>query len=181
MTAKNTTTKNLYFVTTTVVNWVDIFSRLKYKHIIIESLAFCQKNKGLEIYSWVLMPNHLHFIIGAENLEQVQTVLRDFKKFTSKKIIAELLEDIQESRREWMLQLFKQAGEKNQKISKYHFWQDGCYTEVTSSLKFFKQKLDYIHQNPVRAEFVRYPQDYLYSSAIDYAGGMGLLEVIVVR
>ena len=181
MAAKNTTTKNLYFVTTTVVNWVDIFSRPKYKHIIIESLAFCQKNKGLEIYSWVLMPNHLHFIIGAENLEQVQIVLRDFKKFTSKKIIAELLEDIQESRREWMLQLFKQAGEKNQKISKYHFWQDGCYTEGISSLKFFKQKLDYIHQNPVRAEFVRYPQDYLYSSAIDYAGGMGLLEVIVVR
>ena len=181
MAAKNTTTKNLYFVTTTVVNWVDIFSRPKYKHIIIESLAFCQKNKGLEIYSWVLMPNHLHFIIGAENLEQVQTVLRDFKKFTSKKIIAELLEDIQESRREWMLQLFKQAGEKNQKISMYHFWQDGCYTEVISSLKFFKQKLDYIHQNPVRAEFVRYPQDYLYSSAIDYAGSKGLLEVIVVR
>lgn len=181
MATKNTTTKNLYFVTTTVVNWIDIFSRPKYKHIIIESLAFCQKNKGLEIYAWVLMPNHLHFIIGAENLEQVQTVLRDFKKFTSKKIIAELQEDIQESRREWMLQLFKQAGEKNQKISKYHFWQDGCYTEVISSLKFFKQKLDYIHQNPVRAEFVRYPQDYLYSSAIDYAGGKGLLEVIVVR
>ncbi len=125
MAAKNTTTKNLYFVTTTVVNWVDIFSRPKYKHIIIESLAFCQKNKGLEIYSWVLMPNHLHFIIGAENLEQVQTVLRDFKKFTSKKIIAELLEDIQESRREWMLQLFKQAGEKNQKISNYHFGRMG--------------------------------------------------------
>ena len=83
-------------MTTTVVNWVDIFSRPKYKHIIIESLAFCQKTKGLKIYVWVLMPNHLHFIIGAENLEQVQTVLRDFKKFTSKKIVAELLEDIQE-------------------------------------------------------------------------------------
>ena len=69
----------------------------------------------------------------------------------------------------------------NKRINKYHFWQDGCYTEVISSLKFFKQKLDYIHQNPVRAEFVRYPQDYLYSSAIDYAGGRGLLEVIVVR
>lgn len=96
MATKNTTTKNLYFVTTTVVNWVDIFSRPKYKHIIIESLAFCQKTKGLKIYVWVLMPNHLHFIIGAENLEQVQTVLRDFKKFTSKKIVAELLEDIQE-------------------------------------------------------------------------------------
>lgn len=80
-----------------------------------------------------------------------------------------------------MLHLFRLAGEKNPKISKYHFWQDGCYTEVISSFKFFKQKLDYIHQNPVKAEFVRYPQDYLYSSAIDYAGGRGLLEVIGVR
>ena len=100
MAPKNTTTKNLYFVTTTVVNWVDIFSRPKYKHIIIESLQYCQKNKGLEIYAWVLMPNHLHFIIGAQDLDQVHSILRDFKKFTSKKILAELLNDIQESRRE---------------------------------------------------------------------------------
>ena len=181
MAPKNTTTKNLYFVTTTVVNWVDIFSRPKYKHIIIESLQYCQKNKGLEIYAWVLMPNHLHFIIGAQDLDQVHSILRDFKKFTSKKILAELLNDIQESRREWMLKLFNQAGEKDKKIAQYRFWQEGCYTEVISSLEFYKQKLNYIHQNPVRAEFVRYPQDYLYSSAIDYAGEKGLIEVIVVR
>ena len=80
-----------------------------------------------------------------------------------------------------MLKLFNQAGEKDKKIAQYRFWQEGCYSEVISSLEFYKQKLNYIHQNPVRAEFVRYPQDYLYSSAIDYAGGRGLLEVIVVR
>lgn len=181
MAPKNTTTKNLYFVTTTVVNWVDIFNRPKYKHIIIESLQFCQKNKGLEIYAWVLMPNHLHFIIGAQDLDQVHSILRDFKKFTSKRILAELQNDVQESRREWMLNLFAQAGEKDKKIAQYRFWQEGCYSEVISSLEFYKQKLNYIHQNPVRAEFVRYPQDYLYSSAIDYAAEKGLIEVIVVR
>lgn len=125
MATKNTTTKNLYFVTTTVVNWVDIFSRPKYKHIIIESLAFCQKTKGLEIYAWVLMPNHLHFIIGAENLEQVQTVLRDFKKFTSKKIVAELLEDIQESRREWMLHFSDWLGRRIRKSASIIFGRMG--------------------------------------------------------
>lgn len=70
---------------------------------------------------------------------------------------------------------------KDKKIAQYRFWQEGCYSEVISSLEFYKQKLNYIHQNPVRAEFVRYPQDYLYSSAIDYAGEKGLIEVIVVR
>ena len=181
MASKNTTTKNLYFVTTTVVDWVDVFSRPKYKHIVLESLQYCQKNKGLEIYAWVLMTNHLHFIIGANDIDQLHSILRDFKKFTSKKIIEELKEDIQESRREWMLKLFEQAGSDDKKIAQYRFWQEGCYTEVISSLAFYKQKLNYIHQNPVRAEFVKAPQDYLYSSATDYAGGKGLLDVIVAR
>ncbi len=181
MASKNTTTKNLYFVTTTVVDWVDVFSRPKYKHIVLESLQYCQKNKGLEIYAWVIMTNHLHFIIGANDIDQLHSILRDFKKFTSKKIIEELKEDIQESRREWMLKLFEQAGSDDKKIAQYRFWQEGCYTEVISSLAFYKQKLNYIHQNPVRAEFVKAPQDYLYSSATDYAGGKGLLDVIVAR
>ena len=80
-----------------------------------------------------------------------------------------------------MLKLFEQAGSDDKKIAQYRFWQEGCYTEVISSLAFYKQKLNYIHQNPVRAEFVKAPQDYLYSSATDYAGGKGLLDVIVAR
>ncbi len=181
MATRNSTSKNLYFVTATVVGWIDIFTRPKYKHIILESLQYCQKSKGLEIYAWVLMPNHLHAILGAADIDQMQAILRDFKKFTSKKILAELKEDVQESRREWMLQVFEEAAEDDKKISKYRFWQEGCYMEVISSLEFYRQKLNYIHQNPVRAEFVRYPQEYLYSSAIDYAGEKGLLDVIVAR
>lgn len=181
MAEKDAFVKELYFVTTTVVDWIDIFSRAKYKHLVLESLEYCQKKKGLEIYVWVLMTNHLHMIIGAESIDAVQAILRDFKKFTSKKILSDLCCDDEESRREWMLKSFERAGAKDKKISSFRFWQEGCYTEVIYSLDFFNQKLKYIHQNPVRAEFVRYPEEYLYSSAIDYCGEKGLLDVIVVR
>ena len=62
-------TKDLYFTTSTVVDWVDIFTRPEYKHIILDSLAYCQESKGLDIYAWVLMTNHLHMIVGARNEE----------------------------------------------------------------------------------------------------------------
>jgi len=77
----------VYFVTDTVVDWVDIFSRPVYKHIIIDSLQYCQKEKGLIIYAWVLMTNHMHMIVGSSGENRVSDILRDFKKFKSKEII----------------------------------------------------------------------------------------------
>ena len=180
MSSTDSLTKDLYFATVTVVGWADIFTRPTYKHVILDSLDYCRLHKQLEIYAWVLMPNHLHLIVSADTSERVNGVLRDFKKFTSKKILALLLDDIQESRRGWMLRLFHIAGAEDRKISGYRFWQRGCHVEMLSSLDFFLQKLHYIHQNPVKAEIVAKPEDYLYSSAIDYAGGTGLLDVIVV-
>lgn len=97
----------LYFITITVVDRVDIFTRPKYKHIILESLAYCQQKKGLKIYASVLMSNHLHMIVSAGTEQTVADIMRDFKKFTGKRILAELEEDPQESRREWMLDRFR--------------------------------------------------------------------------
>ncbi len=77
-------TGEVYFVTDTVVDWVDIFSRPCYRHIIIESLQHCQKQKGLIIYAWVLMTNHMHMIVGSSGINKVSDIMRDFKKFTSK-------------------------------------------------------------------------------------------------
>lgn len=218
----NTTTKHLYFVTTTVVNWIDVFTRPKYKQIILDSLAFCQQTKGLEIYAWVLMPNHLHMIVGvAETMAADKTteadcksaetgkqcprddasfmasIMRDFKKFTSKKILEALLNDTQESRRGWMLRLFAEASESRRianpakhegcRIANpptqdhYRFWQEGYYSETICTEKFFRQKLDYIHNNPVKAEIVDKREYYPFSSARDYMGEKGLLDVIVIR
>ena len=66
MQIQNRVTKEMYFITSTVVDWVDVFTRPVYKHVIIESLEYCQKEKGLIIYAWVLMTNHLHVIVGAK-------------------------------------------------------------------------------------------------------------------
>lgn len=169
----------LYFVTSTVVDWIDIFTRPKYKHIILESLSYCQEKKGLKIYAWVLMSNHIHLIVSSANEASVSDILRDFKKFTSKRILAELEIDPKESRREWMLDRFRFAGANDKKISKYRFWQEGCYPELIYLYDFYLQKLNYIHNNPVRQEIVSKPEDYLYSSAVNYTGEKGLLEVIV--
>jgi len=173
-------TGEVYFVTDTVVDWVDIFSRPGYKHIVIDSLKYCQKEKGLIIYAWVLMTNHLHMIIGTNSANKVGDITRDYKKFISKEVIHTLESDILESRRKWMLNRFEYAGRYDKKIKDYRFWQEGNNIQEIFLQDFFYQKLNYIHQNPVRAEFVNNPEEYRYSSAIDYAGGKGLLDVVVI-
>ena len=173
-------TKELYFTTSTVIDWVDIFTRPVYKHIVVESLAYCQEQKGLDIYSWVLMTNHLHMIVGTNKADiSLSDILRDFKKYTNKKILAAIEGNQQESRKEWVLDRCHFAGKNDKKIKNYRFWQEGNHVEQLYTYDFYKQKLDYIHMNPVRQEIVERPEEYLYSSARNYAGIKGLLNVIV--
>jgi len=173
-------TEDIYFTTTTVVDWVDIFTRPRYKHVIIESLRHCQQHKGLEIYAWVLMSNHLHLIVSARGTDKLSDILRDFKKYTSKEILRTLETDIQESRKEWMLNRFEYAASNNKKIKKYHFWQDGNDMQPVYTYDYLMQKLDYIHQNPVVGEIVDKAENYRYSSATDYADGKGLLDICFI-
>lgn len=103
---------------------VDVFTRSTYTDIVLESLRYCQKEKGLRIHAWCIMSNHLHLMISTKFGSHPSDVLRDFKKFTSKQIIA-VIEDKEqlESRRNWMLWIFRQAGEENAKNKTYQFWQ----------------------------------------------------------
>ena len=173
-------TKELYFITTTVVDWIDIFTRPIYKQIILDSLIYCQKEKGLDIYAWVLMSNHLHMVVGVRDDKQtISDILRDFKKYTSKKILASIEENPEESRKVWMVDRFWFVGNNDRKIKNYKFWQDGNNIEQIYTYEFFLQKVNYIHNNPVKQEIVERPEDYLYSSARDYAGLKGLLTVII--
>ena len=172
-------TKELYFTTTTVIDWMDVFTRPQYKHIVVESLGYCQENKGLDIYAWVLMTNHLHMIVGIRGENTIGDLLRDFKKFTSKRIVKAIQDNQQESRKNWMMNRFWFRGANDKKITNYRFWQEDNHVEQLYSYDFYKQKLDYIHLNPVRQEIVQDPSDYLYSSARNYAGMDGLLKVIV--
>ena len=167
-----------FFVTFTVTGWVDVFTRPVYKHIMLDSIRYCQENKGLLLYSWCLMTNHIHMIASSEGNLSLDGIIRDLKKFTSKKL-SKTIQNVPESRAEWILNMFRFRGSCHPKNIELKFWQDGydCFELITASV--FEQKLNYIHDNPVRAEIVEEPHHYLYSSARNYAGMPGLLNVII--
>lgn len=168
-----------HFLTLQVVYWIDLFSRKSYRDIIIDSLKFCQKEKGLEIFAWVIMSNHIHILTRSATGELSNTI-RDFKKFTSKKIILEITENPKESRKEWMLRLFSHAAKRQNKLGKYQVWTHENHAIETTSNAFLESKVEYIHENPVRAGIVRNPEDYIYCSAPIYAGNEGLIEIIPI-
>jgi REP element-mobilizing transposase RayT len=124
------------------------------------------------------MSNHVHLVVSAKN-NDTSEILRDFKKFTSKEIIKSIGANEQESRREWMLELFKKAGNANSRKNVYQFWRQDNQPKELFSEKFTNQKPDYIHNNPVTAGIVEKSEAYLYSSARDYYYGKqyGLLEI----
>src|SRR5688572_3018336 len=149
----------MYFVTQTVVGWVDLFTRLELKHIVIDSLKYCQRHKGLIIHAWCLMPSHLHMINSTVD-KPLSSIMRDFKKFTASALIKEINSPY-ESRRDWILELFGTVAERLERVRNYKVWQDGTHPELLYANKFINQKLDYLHYNPVVDEIVENPQDYL--------------------
>jgi REP element-mobilizing transposase RayT len=172
--------EGLYFVSFAVVHWLDVFTRNQYKDILIDSLSFCQKEKGMEIIAWCIMTNHVHLIFRVPNEGKPQAVLGDFKRFTSKALVKAIRENGKESRKEFLLDQFKKAGENTSNVKQYQFWRhDNKPIELWSN-KVIQEKINYIHQNPVEAGLVFKAEDYVYSSAIDYAGEEGLLNNVIV-
>lgn len=169
----------VYFLTFTVVDWVDVFTRKEYKVVIADSLNYCIANKGLGVFAWCLMSNHLHLVCKANENSRISDVIRDFMKFTAKTIL-EIIKTEPESRRDWMLYRFEFAGKFDNRISKYRFWQDTNHAIQLDRNELIDQKINYTHENPVRAMIVRQQEDYLYSSARDYSGEKGLVNVQLV-
>jgi REP element-mobilizing transposase RayT len=167
----------VYFLTFTVVEWVDVFTRNSYKMAIVDSLNYCVENKGLTIYAWCLMSNHLHIVARANDSFQISAIIRDFKKFTAKKII-EIIKQEPESRRDWLLHRFAYAGKFDNRIKNYKFWQDTNHPILLDRNEIIDQKINYIHQNPVRAIIVQNAEEYIFSSAGDYADNKGLVKIV---
>ena len=164
--------EGVYFVSFAVQNWIDALTRNDYKNIIVDSLAYCQKYKGLNIYAWVIMTNHVHLVISSEGKYTLSEIMRDFKRHTSKSIIQSIKTNPTESRKDWLLEQFNL--EKG-----WRFWRgDNKPIELWSN-QVIDQKINYIHMNPVEDGLVFRPEDYMYSSAIDYAGEKGMLRVEV--
>lgn len=171
--------EGLYFVSFATVYWIDVFVRDEYFYSIIESLKYCRGEKGMEVYAYCLMPSHIHLIFRAKD-SNPGDLLRDFKTHTSKKVQGLIKENSQESRREWMLWMMEKAGLKNSNIKNRQFWQQHNKPIELWSPEVIDQKVDYIHNNPVESDFVTEAEHWKYSSAVDYGGGRGLLEIDLV-
>jgi putative transposase len=166
-----------HFVTFSVVGWIDVFSRECYKEIMVSSLQYCQEHKGLVLNAWVIMTNHVHLILSAR-ANKIESLVRDMKKYTSKKIITEIRQNAKESRREWMLNLFSYAGRSNTNNKDYQFWKQDYHPVELSTNEMLGQRIHYLHQNPVASGLVWEPWHYKYSSAIDYYNeGRGLIKI----
>ncbi len=163
-------------MTCTVVDWIDVFTRKNHKLAIVDSLKYCGNKKGLNLFAWCLMPNHLHLIANCSLDNNLADVMRDFKQYTAKRILNQI-EAEPESRREWMLRRFEFAGKFNKKITHYNFWQEGNHAIEVYSPHVTWQKINYIHQNPVKAMIVERAEEYWFSSARNYLGKNGLLDV----
>ena len=170
--------EGLYFISFATVFWVDVFVRRLYFDCIVESLNKCADDKGMEIYAWCIMPSHVHLVFRSA-IQKPEDLIRDFKTFTSKRLIVLIENNMQESRREWLLNSFKMAGAANSNNTKYQFWQQHNHPTELWSPAVIQQKMDYTHDNPVEAGFVENGYEYLYSSARDYCEIKGLVKVIV--
>jgi REP element-mobilizing transposase RayT len=112
----------VYFISFAVVGWLDVFTRNEYKNILIDSLYFCQKEKGMEIFAWCIMSSHIHLIFRSAEDQKPELMIGDFKRFTSKAIVKAIIENPKESRKELLLEQFSKAGNKSSNVNKYQFW-----------------------------------------------------------
>ena len=171
----------IYFTTSTVVGWVDVFTRDIYREILTESIRFCQLKQGLNLHAWVLMTNHLHLICSFENGKDPGLVLKNMKSFTAMKLVDAVINNPKESRKENFLNIFESEGKKSSCNFRFKFWEHENHPVLLDSELLFNQKLNYLHWNPVTAGFVTEPWHWKYSSAIDYLTiGKGLLDLIIL-
>jgi putative transposase len=169
----------VYYLTFTITDWVDVFTRKEYKAVVADSLNYCIGHKGFKVFAWCLMSNHLHLVCRAVEGYRISDIIRDFKKYTAKTILDKIISE-PESRRDWMLYRFEFAGKFDNRIKKYRFWQDTNHAIQLDNNEMIEQRINYTHDNPVRAMITGRQENYLYSSARDYSGEKGLVNVHIV-
>ncbi len=171
----------IYFVTFSVVMWVNVFTKDIYRKIILDSLQFCQKNKGLALHAYVIMSTHLHLIISKNGEVLLENIMRDLKKFTSSKIIKTIQSNPEEKNRDRMIKIFERMGRKNPNNKKYQFWQQDNHPIELTNNKMVENVLAYIHNNPVKKGYVDKPEDFIWSSSINYCGKKGLIDIDLIE
>ena len=159
-----------HFLTCTVVEWLPVFSRPEVVNILLNSWKYQREHEGLRLYGYVIMENHLHFIAQADQLDRC---LASFKSFTGRSIIRSL----QEKQHESLLTRLRSAKQPHKSDREYQFWQEGSHAELILSDEMMREKLEYLHANPVKRGYVDRAEQWRYSSARNYAGETGMIEI----
>lgn len=153
----------IFFVTLTVVSWVDVFTRRSYCEELVKNIQYCQQQKGLELYAYVIMTNHMHWIAG-QTEGKLNDLLRDFKSYSAKQLLSMIYNDPIESRRDWMKIVFQYNAKFQKQNAANMFWQKTNYPLECYNQKILWQKMNYIHENPVRTGLVERAEHWYYSS-----------------
>ncbi len=161
---------NLYFITSTIVEWIPVFTDKVFCDIIIDSLTYCRHKKGLQLFAFVIMDNHLHMIVYSESISEI---MRDFKSFTAREIIRAA----RVNKKVWLLNQFDFYKKRHKLTSEYQVWQEGFHPKMIGTEEVFIQKVEYIHNNPVRRVLVDSAEHWRYSSAGNYLCGEGCVEI----
>jgi len=161
----------IYFLTCTIVEWIPAIVGADACGIVIDALRFCRENKGLRIYAYVIMENHIHLIAEAPELNRT---LQSFKRHTAR----ELIQHCERTKKAWLLNQFAYFKKAHKRASKHQVWQEGIYPKLIRSDAMLTQKITYIHDNPVRRGWVDAPEHWRYSSARNYIlGDHSVLEI----
>ncbi|MGR3219926.1 MAG: REP-associated tyrosine transposase [Candidatus Anammoxibacter sp.] len=159
---KITEKEGIYFVTSTIVEWIPIFTTQRYFDIIIDSLRFCKDHKELKLYAFVILGNHFHLAVSAPALS---AAIASLKMFTAKEVIKALKQD----NKRWLLNQLAFYKERNKMASNFQVWQEGFHPQLILNNEMFVQKVEYIQQNPVKHGLIDAPEHWRYSSARNYS------------
>ncbi|MGB8356136.1 MAG: transposase [Chthoniobacteraceae bacterium] len=155
---------NAHFITSTIVQWLPVFTSATYCDILVESMEYCRLHKGLRVYGWVIMENHFHAVVFAPDLTRT---IADLKKYTARRVLEQLKED----GREWLLKELAYFRAAHKTASEHQIWQEGFHPQAIMDDATMLQKLDYMHNNPVARGMVASGEHWRYSSAHEWLPG----------
>ena len=168
-----------YFISFATVNWVDLFTREIYFSILADAIDYCRKHKGMELFAYCFMPNHVHMIFRSKH-EDPSGFIRDFKSYTSKQLVEAIQSNPRESRKEFLLEMFSKAAKEKSNGKNYQLWQHHNKPIELYSEHVTQQKFNYIHMNPVKEGLVTSAVEWKYSSARNYSGDQTVLEIDLI-
>ena len=171
-----------YFLTLNVIDKIELFVRPLYKEIIAEALNHFILTQGIVLHAWCLMSSHLHLLLRTREAYGPSFFERDFKKYTTPELI-KAVEMKLDFRKEWMLARFEECSKSLKKIEKFQLW-ESCSSPLrieSDQPRLLLEKAEHIHENPLRENIVELPENYVFSSARDYVGLKGLVNVTVLK